>query len=255
MKKILLSAALILTAFAVKAQDLIVLRNAEEISAKVTAITPDAVTYKRWSNPDGPTYTIEKAQIFYIKYQNGEKDVFSSVTTPKYNTNDYQNNLFTPTQSQVAGNLTPIKFQGYAQVGAIFTAEGGGPTLDLTFGAKIYEYFYVGAEVGFHTCLTPYEYYGYYGSYSGEIFEAYVPIGVNMKGYFTKGRKVNPYINCSLGGFVGVADIEGLNGFHCQVGLGIDIKRFSFGIGYNGLVKGAAKFNSGYVKLGVRFGK
>ena len=57
------------------AQDVIVLKNANEIEAKVSAISPDAVTYKRWNNIDGPTYTIPKSEIFYIKYQNGEKEV------------------------------------------------------------------------------------------------------------------------------------------------------------------------------------
>ena len=58
-----------------QAQDVIVLKNANEIEAKVSAISPDAVTYKRWSNIDGPTYTIPKSDILYIKYQNGEKEI------------------------------------------------------------------------------------------------------------------------------------------------------------------------------------
>lgn len=75
MKKILLSllCALPLSVFA---QDVIICRNGDEISSKILKISKSEVEYKKWTNPDGPTYTLEKAEIFMIKYQNGEKDVF-----------------------------------------------------------------------------------------------------------------------------------------------------------------------------------
>ena len=73
MKKTLILVASILIVSVVNAQDLIVMKNAEEILAKVTAITTDAVTYKKWSNLEGPSYTTPKSTIFYIKYQNGDK--------------------------------------------------------------------------------------------------------------------------------------------------------------------------------------
>lgn len=75
MKKILFSilCALPLSAFA---QDVIICRNGDEITSKILKISKSEVEYKKWTNPDGPTYTLEKADIFMIKYQNGEKDVF-----------------------------------------------------------------------------------------------------------------------------------------------------------------------------------
>ena len=259
MKKLLLLVVCVLTISSIKAQDLIVLQTAEEIQAKVTAITEDTVTYKRWSNLEGPTYTIAKSKIFYIKYQNGEKDIFGTTTTQQSNKTLQTQEVLSTTTKQDTGNPIPIKFQGYTTLGTIFTADGAGPTLDLTFGAKIYDHFYIGIATGFHSCFTPYEYYYQVGfnvyRTSGTTFDAYIPIGVNMKGYFTKGRKVNPYINCSLGGFIGVSEtLDGFNGFHCQVGAGIEVKRFTFGIGYNGLVKGGT-VSCGYVQLGVRIGK
>ena len=81
MKKILLLVAFVVAFGTAKAQDVIVLRNAEEIEAKVEAITPNQVTYKRWNNLEGPTYTINKTQVFYIKYKNGEKDVITSANS------------------------------------------------------------------------------------------------------------------------------------------------------------------------------
>lgn len=228
----------ILTISSIKAQDLIVLRDATEVQAKVTAITEESVTYKRWSNLEGPTYTISKANVFYIKYANGEKDIMQSIKP---------NNSLTLNKRNTQP-LTPIKFQGYGYLGAIFNANGAGPSADIIFGMRIYEYLYLGIQTGFHSPL-------FEGNYSNTYYvDAYIPIGVNMKGYFTRGRKVNPYINCTLGGFIGVCDFEGINSFHCQVGAGIDVQRFSFGIGYNGLVKDGTA-SCGYIQLGIRFGK
>ena len=195
MKKLLLLVVCVLTISSIKAQDLIVLQTAEEIQAKVTAITEDTVTYKRWSNLEGPTYTIAKSKIFYIKYQNGEKDIFGTTTTQQSNKTLQTQEVLSTTTKQDTGNPIPIKFQGYATLGTIFTDYTGGLTLDLTFGVNIYNYFYIGITTGCHSFLS-----------SNGPFAAYVPIGVNMKGYLTKGRKVNPYINCSLGGFIGVSD-------------------------------------------------
>lgn len=237
MKKILLLVAFVVAFGTAKAQDVIVLRNAEEIEAKVEAITPNQVTYKRWNNLEGPTYTINKTQVFYIKYKNGEKDVITSANS----------------------SATPITFSGYANVGTIFNADGVGPTFDTTVGIRIYDYFYAGIATGFHSCFSPTHFHynnGYYVvDYTETVFDAYIPIGVNLKGYLTKNRKVNPYINCTLGGFIGVSEyLVGVNGFNCQVGMGIDIKRFTFGAGYNALVRlGTA--HTGYVKIGYRFGK
>ncbi len=80
MKKIfLLIGGLLSTSAFVEAQDIIVLNNqtAEEIEARVIEVGPEYVKYKKWSNPDGPTINIAAADIFVIKYQNGEKQTFS----------------------------------------------------------------------------------------------------------------------------------------------------------------------------------
>ena len=58
------------------AQDVIILRDGEDIQALVQEIGTDAVKYKKFDNPDGPTYTLKKSEIFMIRYVNGSKDVF-----------------------------------------------------------------------------------------------------------------------------------------------------------------------------------
>ena len=230
MKKFLSVALLTATTVAVKAQDVIVFRNADEIEAKVTAVTEDKLSYRRWDNLDGPEYTIGKEQIFYVKYQNGTKDIFGEFKPQ------------TAESTNMSADFNGVKFQSYIYAGAIFNSFGGGPAVDLNFGSRFGRYFYAGAETGFHTFMC-----------FGFGF-CYIPVGVNLKGYVPVGKRIYPYLNCSLGGFFGAIDMDGLNGFYCQAGAGVDIKRFSVGIGYSGLVK-EGTLNFGYIKLGVRLGK
>ena len=65
---IVLSVLFVATA---SAQDRIVKNDASEIEAKVITVSPDKVTYKKWSNPDGPTYEMMRSDIFFIRYQRG----------------------------------------------------------------------------------------------------------------------------------------------------------------------------------------
>lgn len=77
MKKILsLFIVLLSLPGGVFAQDRIVRTDGSEIEAKVTEISPDEVRYKRFSNPDGPTYVLPVSRIRRIAYPNGETDVF-----------------------------------------------------------------------------------------------------------------------------------------------------------------------------------
>ena len=66
-KTILLLVAALCGVLTAAAQDLIVKTDATKVEAKVTEITPDAVRYKRFSNPDGPTYALPVADIDYIQ--------------------------------------------------------------------------------------------------------------------------------------------------------------------------------------------
>lgn len=80
-KTILLLVAALCGVLTAAAQDLIVKTDATKVEAKVTEITPDAVRYKRFSNPDGPTYVLPVADIDYIQYANGEKERFRAAET------------------------------------------------------------------------------------------------------------------------------------------------------------------------------
>ncbi len=79
MKKLLFSIFFMsITAFTIKAQDIIELKDGNQISSKVLEIDKNTIKYKKYSNLDGPTYNIEVGEVVSIKYENGEKDFFQA---------------------------------------------------------------------------------------------------------------------------------------------------------------------------------
>ena len=79
-KKLLALVALCVAGCYASAQDLIVKKDGSVIKAKVTKIGTSEVEYKKWSNQDGPQYSIAVADILAINYQNGEKETFENVS-------------------------------------------------------------------------------------------------------------------------------------------------------------------------------
>lgn len=73
------------------AQDIIVQNNGNTILSKVVEIGATEVKYKKFSNLNGPTYTIAKAEILVINYENGEKESFANAQASVVNTNNIGN--------------------------------------------------------------------------------------------------------------------------------------------------------------------
>jgi len=73
-------------------QDNIILKDGEEILAKVLKINASNIEYKNSSNLQGPTYTLDKKDVFMIKYENGEKEVFREKETYSNKSNKDDNN-------------------------------------------------------------------------------------------------------------------------------------------------------------------
>ncbi len=81
MKKMLLLFAMSIILFpALRAQDVIVLKNGDELKVKVVKVGESEIEYKKWSNQDGPTYTTSTSKVFMVKYINGDKDFFGEQT-------------------------------------------------------------------------------------------------------------------------------------------------------------------------------
>jgi len=84
-------------------QDIIMLRTGDEIKAIVSEVDINQIKYKNFENPNGPQYVIEKSKVFFIKYQNGTKDVFNqntakSVETPSQTVAPAQTAVSAPIQ-------------------------------------------------------------------------------------------------------------------------------------------------------------
>ena len=79
-KSFTLLAFIMLIGVRAMAQDVIVLKNGDEIKSLVQEIGTEYVKYKKFDNQTGPVYNVPISKIFMIKYENGTKDVFNEVT-------------------------------------------------------------------------------------------------------------------------------------------------------------------------------
>ena len=67
---------IISTVISALAQDVIIKRNDSKIDAKIIEVQRNEIRYKKFTNPDGPYYTISKKDVAEIRYQNGEVESF-----------------------------------------------------------------------------------------------------------------------------------------------------------------------------------
>ena len=82
MKRLLtLLFALTLFSSALSAQDIITLKNGNTIPAVVEEIGVSEIRYKPYDNPDGPVYTIPKANVLMIQYENGNTETFANAAS------------------------------------------------------------------------------------------------------------------------------------------------------------------------------
>ena len=83
MKKLLMLFMMTAPFTGLQAQDVIFKKNGDEIQAKVLKVTESEIEYAKWSNPKGPTYVLSLGNVFMVKYENGEKDVFADQDAPQ----------------------------------------------------------------------------------------------------------------------------------------------------------------------------
>ena len=83
----------------VYAQDIITLKNGDEIKAKVEEISSTEVRYKRFENLQGPTIVVAKSDVFFINYENGRREVITPLEeTPASKTTKMAETKATETQ-------------------------------------------------------------------------------------------------------------------------------------------------------------
>ena len=78
MKRVSIVLAFLLCSCMLSAQDIITKKDGTDIQAKVTEVGQSTISYKKYSNLDGPLYTISISDIVMITYENGEREMYIS---------------------------------------------------------------------------------------------------------------------------------------------------------------------------------
>ncbi|MBP6731087.1 MAG: hypothetical protein KA149_03455 [Chitinophagales bacterium] len=78
MKNLLLLVA-VLFSISSFSQDIITLKNGDELKGKVIKVGVNAIEYKK--DTTSPVYEIKKSEVFMIKYENGSKEVLSNLAS------------------------------------------------------------------------------------------------------------------------------------------------------------------------------
>lgn len=108
---------LCITGFA-QAQDVIVKKDNSTILSKVVEINSSEIRYKKWSNQDGPTYSISISDVASINYANGEVDKFANTTTNQVQTQPVQTQPVQTQQVQVSAPVpvsAPLSHYNYME--------------------------------------------------------------------------------------------------------------------------------------------
>ena len=81
MKKfLLLVAALVMSAVAMNAQDLLTKNNGDDLQVIVKEVNANDIKYVLFSEPNGVVYTMPKSEIMMIRYASGRKEIFTGQT-------------------------------------------------------------------------------------------------------------------------------------------------------------------------------
>lgn len=117
MKKVLTLFVLFL-ANEIYAQDIIVKNDGSTIISKVLEVGTNEIKYKKYSNQDGPLYSIAKADVLSINYENGEKELFGNSKTNDLDNMDSNDVTASKGQKEYilnAGTLIPLQNVNYTR--------------------------------------------------------------------------------------------------------------------------------------------
>lgn len=106
MKKIVIFIMLCVSISAL-AEDIIITRKSEKISAVILEVNVDDVKYKKQDNPNGPTYTMLKSDIASILYSSGTVDVFEAKNSKTISEAGYATYSLQGNDILADGNIIP----------------------------------------------------------------------------------------------------------------------------------------------------
>lgn len=173
----------ILTSSLLKAQDLIIMNNGDEIEAIVVEVGITEVTYHKFDYQDGPSYVVSKEDIFMIKYNNGSKDVFRNQPKEQIQSKTPTGQLYRK-GVHIGVHVTPCK----AEIKDSYFSSGFG----INTGLDIYHY--VSNYIGIKTGLTYFQLPTLDNNVTGTLGS----IGVPLKFLVTTGRPAGFYFEAGF---------------------------------------------------------
>lgn len=241
------------------AQDVIVLKNAEEVQAKVESVGLQEVIYRKLDNLEGPTYAIAKSEVLFIKYANGQKDVFSDQQTSSgrvanwlKTTSNFQQNYDGELEGVAYIDLGWYKMETGFDVGI--------PTFGVSLGSRISKHLYLGGGISWRNSFSILKDVNV--SHYIDIGNAHttsecnlvetswvnqINVTADLKTYLPTNCGLYPRLDFSFGlairgiynGYRWSCDtpIEPVSkykcfaGFYTSLGIGFDYHRLSFGVG------------------------
>ena len=135
MKSLLLSLILLIPLFLNAqdvAQDVIIMKNGDEVKTKVVEVGIDNIKHQKQS--EGPLYVLRKSEVFMIKYADGTKELYGNNLTTEVKVDSSQIEFTGPDKN------SQIAFQGQKDGGLFYKGKksGAGGTLATTLVVGIF---------------------------------------------------------------------------------------------------------------------
>ncbi len=149
------------------AQDIIITKDAQKISAKISEVGEVEVKYKKFDNLEGPVYTMKKADISSIVYENGTVDVFKEASAPQ--TKRQTSGYMTGEVRYITRNIGEVSGHGWGSSTVISSgflfAEGAGSMSTVELAKAVRE--------NPQNIMTAEEYVAYIRQYALEAYSVY----------------------------------------------------------------------------------
>lgn len=128
--------------FVIQAKQIMTLTNGEELEVEIVSIGTNDITYKKASNPNGPSYSTNKSAVFFILFEDGTKEIITPLnaqpaTTSVAGTTATDNSILSTSFNE--DNKKKIvyydKIRVYTRMGVGVQLTGGG-LKDTPFGLE-----------------------------------------------------------------------------------------------------------------------
>ena len=123
------------------AQDKIYLKTGEQVEAKIIEVNINNLKYKKYSNIDGPTFTIEKSDIHMVVYQNGENQIFEESEKENKNIDGFR-------RHRINIDILAYMYNGPSYISYEQIAKSGKLGYEIPLNVHMNEYGVVGYSTG-----------------------------------------------------------------------------------------------------------